>query len=149
MLVGREKTRWLGAGKESWLSRALQEFCSLCFSLDFLLVRGIQQVVPVAALPCVMAGSGFASWCFCLLAQLMRNQCCFSSWWTLRSSYEQNYGTGNLEFTSCICVLRRAVCCHLAFAKIRMCFDSLLSCFLSGWRQLCRPKLGAKTVTSC
>lgn len=79
MLVGREKTRWLGAGKESWLSRALQEFCCLCFSVDFLSVRGIKQVVPVAALPCVMAGSGLASGCFCPLVQLMRNQCCFFS----------------------------------------------------------------------
>lgn len=45
----------------------------------------------------------------------------------------KNYGQkSSLEFSSCIYVLGRELCCHLSFVKIKMYLDRQLSYFLSG-----------------
>lgn len=47
----------------------------------------------------------------------------------MNRSMEQEISLG---FTGCICVLKRAMCCHLSSVKIKLYVDSLLSSFLSG-----------------
>lgn len=66
----------------------------------------------------------------------------------LRLSDEQNCTTENPEFTSCVCILRSTVCCHLAFIKIKIHSDSLL-CLLSQWLKATLQALGAEAVTFC